>query len=112
MHACHGQLCWKCPHKSECEWKHARTLWLPQVGLDKKAVLPGRNLAMNSAATLSDPVPDRDCSVATLFSCARDNKNVHKILPAPGRLIECLTPKAVVFPDNRAMVKVQGNMWQ
>ncbi len=25
---------------------------------------------MNSAATLRDPVPDSDCSVATLFSCA------------------------------------------
>ena len=24
---------------------------------------------MNSAATLRDPVPDSDCSVATLFSC-------------------------------------------
>eukprot|EP00958_Prasinococcus_capsulatus_P012244 scaffold1219_cov400-Prasinococcus_capsulatus_cf.AAC.1 len=35
------------------------------VGADKYTVVPGKNLLMKAAPTRKDPVPDKDCTVAT-----------------------------------------------
>ena len=43
-------------------------LWLPHVGDGKNTLAPGRNFATNAAPTRRLPVPDKDCTVATLPS--------------------------------------------
>ena len=50
-------------------------LWLPQVGLDRYTLVPLRNLAMKSAPTLRDPVPERDWTHAMRF-CRGRHKGV------------------------------------
>lgn len=49
-------------------------LWLPQVGLERYTLVPFRNLAMKSAPTLREPVPDRDWTHAIRFC------RTHKVL--------------------------------
>ena len=42
-------------------------LWLPHVGDGRNTLAPGINFATNAAPTRRLPVPERDCTVATLW---------------------------------------------
>ena len=47
-------------------------LWLPQVGFERYTLVPFKNLAMKSAPTRNEPVPDRDWTHAIRF-CMQNN---------------------------------------
>ena len=48
-------------------------LWLPQVGFERYTLVPFRNLAMKSAPTRKEPVPERDWTHAIRF-CKQNNE--------------------------------------
>mmetsp|Transcript_35709 Transcript_35709/g.93336 ORF Transcript_35709/g.93336 Transcript_35709/m.93336 type:complete len:305 (+) Transcript_35709:438-1352(+) len=50
------------PHRSKI------ALWFPHVGFEERTSLAGQNLAMNSPAVRSDPVPDKHCTPSTRSS--------------------------------------------
>ena len=57
-----------------CTWRPAflkMVWWFPQLGSLMKTRLPGRYIAMNSAATRSAPVPESVCTTAIRSSLTR-----------------------------------------